>query len=254
MDIVEKRLAVVTGASRGLGKAIAISLAAQGSPVALVSRNRTELDQVAQEIEEGGGLAQVFPADITSEAEIRQIETDIRQKMGPVRILVNNAGIALRKNITDISLDEWNAVQQCNLTSAFLMCRAFIPHMKAAADRPAWGRIINIASVMAHVAIPQRAAYAATKAALLGMTRATALELAPEGITVNTISPGWFETGMTKPLQNNPEMNASIMARVPMGRWGRPEEIGSLAAYLCTDLAGFITGTDIVMDGGWCTT
>jgi NAD(P)-dependent dehydrogenase (short-subunit alcohol dehydrogenase family) len=168
--------------------------------------------------------------------------------------LVNNAGIALRRNITDIALSEWNEVQQCNLTSAFLLCRAFIPHMKAAADRPAWGRIISIASVMAHVAIPQRAAYAATKAALLGMTRATALELAPEGITVNTISPGWFETAMTRPLQANEEMNASIMARVPMGRWGRPEEIGSLAAYLCTDLAGFITGADIVMDGGWCTT
>jgi NAD(P)-dependent dehydrogenase (short-subunit alcohol dehydrogenase family) len=105
---------------------------------------------------------------------------------------------------------------------------------------------------MAHVAIPQRTAYAATKAALLGLTRATALELAPEGITVNTISPGWFETDMTRGLKNNEEMNASIMARVPMGRWGRPEEIGSLAAYLCTDHAGFITGTDITMDGGWC--
>jgi NAD(P)-dependent dehydrogenase (short-subunit alcohol dehydrogenase family) len=250
MDIVEKRVAVVTGASRGLGKAIASALAHQGCPVALVSRNRAELESVAQEIAQGGGVAQVFPADVSSEADILRIEEEIRQRMGMVRILVNNAGIALRKNITDITLSEWQAVQDANLTSAFLMSKAFIPHMKA---DPAWGRILNIASVMAHVAIPQRAAYAATKAALLGLTRATALELAPAGITVNTISPGWFETDMTRGIKNNEEMNASIMARVPMGRWGRPEEIGSLAAYLSTDLAGFITGTDIVMDGGWCT-
>jgi NAD(P)-dependent dehydrogenase (short-subunit alcohol dehydrogenase family) len=253
MNMVEKRVAVVTGASRGLGKAIAVALAHQGSPVALVSRNRADLDSVAQEIAQGGGAAQVFPADVSSESDILRIETEIRQQMGQVRILVNNAGIALRKNITDIALSEWQTVQNANLTSAFLMSKAFIPHMRASAGRAAWGRIINIASVMAHVAIPQRAAYASTKAALLGLTRATALELAPEGITVNTISPGWFETDMTQGLKNNAELNANIMARVPMGRWGRPEEIGSLAAYLCTDLAGFITGTDIVMDGGWCT-
>jgi NAD(P)-dependent dehydrogenase (short-subunit alcohol dehydrogenase family) len=218
--------------------------------VALVSRNQAELASVAQEITQDGGLAQVFPADVTSEADILRIEKEIRESLGPVRILVNNAGIALRKNITDITLAEWQSVQNANLTSAFLMSKVFIPHMKT---DPAWGRILNIASVMAHVAIPQRAAYASTKAALLGLTRAAALELAPEGITVNTISPGWFETDMTRGLKNNEEMNASIMARVPMGRWGRPEEIGSLAAYLCTDLAGFITGTDITMDGGWCT-
>ena len=250
MDIVEKRVAVVTGASRGLGKAIAFALAHQGSPVALVSRNRAQLESVAQEIAQGGGVAKAFPADVSSEPDILRIEKEIRESMGIVRILVNNAGIALRKNITDITLSEWQSVQNANLTSAFLMSKAFIPHMKT---ELAWGRILNIASVMAHVAISQRTAYASTKAALLGLTRATALELAPEGITVNTISPGWFETDMTRGLKNNEEMNASIMARVPMGRWGRPEEIGSLAAYLCTDLAGFITGTDIVMDGGWCT-
>jgi NAD(P)-dependent dehydrogenase (short-subunit alcohol dehydrogenase family) len=249
-----KRIAVVTGASRGLGKAIAIALARQGSPVALVSRGQAELDLVAKEIASSAGIAQVFTADVSSEEDVNRIESEIRLKMGPVQILVNNAGIALRRNVTDFTLEEWHAVQDSNLTSAFLMCRAFIPHMKAAEGKPAWGRVINVASVMAHVAIPQRAAYAASKAGLLGLTRSTALELAPDGITVNTISPGWFETQMTESLQRNPETNARILERVPMGRWGKPEEIGSLAAYLCTDLAGFITGTDIVMDGGWCTT
>ena len=168
--------------------------------------------------------------------------------MGKARILINNAGVALRKNITDITLDEWETVQRGNLTSAFLMSRAFIPHMKAIGS----GRILHIASVMSHVALPQRAGYASSKAAMLGLTRATALELAKENITVNAICPGWFETEMTAPLQANEETNAQIMAKVPMGRWGKPEEVGSLAAYLCSDEAGFITGTDIVIDGGWC--
>jgi NAD(P)-dependent dehydrogenase (short-subunit alcohol dehydrogenase family) len=254
MTYFGKRVAVVTGASRGLGKAIAIALARQGSPVALVSRGKADLDLVAREISAGAGIAQVFTADVTSEDDVRRIESEITEKMGMVRILVNNAGIALRKNLTDFTLEEWRAVQDSNLTSAFMMCRAFIPHMRAAEGRPAWGRIINVASVMAHVGSPQRTAYAASKTALLGLTRSTALELATQGITVNTISPGWFETKMTESLQRNPDTNARILERIPMGRWGKPEEVGSIAAYLCTDLAGYITGTDIVMDGGWCTT
>lgn len=242
------RIAVVTGAGRGLGRAIALALAAQGSPVALVARGREQLEAVAAEIALAGGVARAFPADVTSEEDVSRIESGIAQSLGKVAILVNNAGIAMRRNVTDLTLAEWNSVQSANLTSAFLMCRAFIPHMRGAG----FGRIINVASIMAHVSIEQRAAYSSTKSALLGFTRATALELAKEGIAVNTISPGWFETEMTQGLRNNPEVNASILARVPMGRWGKPEEIGSLAAWLCTDLAGFVTGADIVMDGGWC--
>ncbi len=233
---------MITGASRGLGRAIAISLSQQGARVAMVGRNEETLQGVPG--------AEVFVADVTVEADILRLEEQISARMGTVQILINNAGIALRKNVTDISLDEWNAVQTANLTSAFLMSRSFIPHMKRAGS----GRIINIASIMAHISAPQRAAYSASKSGLLGLTRVTALELAQEGITANTISPGWFETEMTAPLQLNPETNAMILAKVPMGRWGKPDEIGALAAYLCSDAAGFITGTDIVIDGGWCAT
>lgn len=249
-DDFSQRIAVVTGASRGLGRAIAIALAAQGSPVALVARGLDDLDQVRAEIEAAGGTAWCFVADVAREDDVLRLEREVAATLGRVRILINNAGMALRRNITDFTLAEWNAVQSANLTSAFLVSRAFVPHMKGAG----YGRVINIASIMAHVAIEQRAGYSSTKAGLLGMTRAMALELARDQITVNTISPGWFETKMTEGLKNVPEINASILARVPMGRWGRPEEIGSLAAWLCTDLAGFVTGTDIVMDGGWCAT
>lgn len=238
---------MVTGASKGLGRAIALALARQGSPVALVARGSSALKAVEQEITASGGAARCFLADVSSEADVERLEREVSGAMGKVSIVVNNAGIALRRRITEFTLEEWNRVQRSNLTSAFLMSRAFIPHMKGTG----YGRIINVASIMAHISIGERAAYSSTKSALLGLTRATALELAKDGITANTISPGWFATAMTEVLQKDPEVNNSILERVPMGRWGRPEEIGSLAAWMCTDLAGFMTGTDVAMDGGW---
>ncbi len=241
--MLSDRVAVISGASRGLGRAMAVSLSARGARVALVGRIPETLEAVAAEVP--GSRA--FVADVSREEDVLQLAFEVEQHLGKAQILINNAGVALRRNLTDTTLDEWQAVQNANLTSAFLMSRTFIPHMKSIGS----GRIIHIASIMSHVALPQRAGYASSKAAMLGLTRVTALELAKDNITVNAICPGWFETEMTSALQKEPETNAQIMAKVPMGRWGRPEEIGALAAYLCSDEAGFITGTDIVIDGGW---
>jgi NAD(P)-dependent dehydrogenase (short-subunit alcohol dehydrogenase family) len=241
------KVAVITGASKGLGKAMALALGGAGANLALVSRDLEQLNAVRLAVETAGGHAETFQADISEEENVRQLERDVIKAFNGVHILINNAGINLRKQLIEFSLEEWRRVLDTNLTSVFLMCRSFVPHMKGAG----YGRIINMTSIMSHVSLPGRSAYSASKTALLGLTRALALELAPESITVNGISPGPFATEMNTPLMQNPELNQQFLLKIPVGRWGRVEEIGQLALYLCSEAAGFLTGTDIVIDGGW---
>jgi NAD(P)-dependent dehydrogenase (short-subunit alcohol dehydrogenase family) len=246
--ILDSRVAVITGASRGLGKAMALELGAAGAAVALIGRDRTKLDQTASEAAERGAEAEVFVADITQEAQVFALQKRVAERFGRVDILINNAGVNLRKPLTDFTLEEWHRVMDANLTSVFLMCRAFIPMMRGRG----WGRIVNMTSIMSHVSLPGRTAYSASKAGLLGLTRALAQELAPEGITVVGISPGPFATDLNTALINDAELNRQFLTKIPLARWGRPEEIGKLALFLCSDDAGFITGTDVLIDGGWC--
>ena len=241
------RTAVITGASRGLGEAMAKALAGAGAQVALVARDRDRLERVRDNIVGTEAVAELFVCDVTRENEVARLAEEIKIRFGNPQILINNAGVNLRKNLVDFTLDEFRSVLDASLISTFLMCRAFVPGMQGTG----YGRILNMTSIMSHVSLAGRAAYSSAKAALLGLTRALALELAADGITVNGISPGPIGTDMNLQLMANPEVSAQFLANIPVGRWGKVEEIGALACYLCSGAAGYITGTDIVIDGGW---
>lgn len=231
-----------------MGKAMAVALAGAGAKIALVGRDAAKLAEAAAEVRDGGADVETYRADVSSEQQVRELETKVIDRFGPAHIVINNAGINVRKNIPEFTLDEWMSVLNTNLTSAFLMCRSFVPHMKG----QGYGRIINLTSIMSHVSLPGRAAYSASKTGLLGFTRALALELAPDGISVVAISPGPFATEMNLPLMNDPEKNAQFLSSIPLGRWGKVEDIGQLALFLCSDSAAFMTGSDVLIDGGWC--
>jgi NAD(P)-dependent dehydrogenase (short-subunit alcohol dehydrogenase family) len=244
---LEGKTALVTGASRGLGKAIALALAGAGARMVLVARDKELLNQTAESVRALGRQAFTFQTDVTSESQILELEKSVTRELGRIQILINNAGMNIRKPATEFTLQEWRQVIDTNLTSAFLMCRSFVPQMKG----QGYGRILNLTSIMSHIALPGRTAYCASKAGLLGFTRALALELAADKITVNGISPGPVATEINTPVLQNPELNQQFVSKIPIGRWGQVEEVGQFAAYLCSEEAGFITGTDLLIDGGW---
>jgi NAD(P)-dependent dehydrogenase (short-subunit alcohol dehydrogenase family) len=244
---LEGRVAVITGGSRGIGRAIAVALAGAGAAIALVGRDQEKLDESLKLVNAQGVDAATYRCDVRDEAQVQALAETVMMRFGAVHILVNSAGISIRKRVHEFTLAEWRAVIDTNLTGAWLACRAFIPHMKGRG----YGRILNLTSVMAHVSTDGRGVYSTTKHGLLGLTRALALELVDDHITAVAISPGFVATDLTAALRADPAKNAALMAQTPMRRYGQAEEIGALALYLCSDAAAFMTGNDVLIDGGW---
>ncbi len=253
MSILDKfrldgKVALVTGGNRGLGRQMAQSLAEAGAQVAVVSRKPDEAKAAADEIAQATGqTCRGYGCDVSDPAQVQALASQTIQDFGQVNILVNNAGINIRGPIEDLTLEQFQQVQDINVTGPWLVCRAFATHFKQRNS----GRVINVGSTLSVVTMPNRTPYATSKGAVLQLTRTLALEWAPNNVTVNAILPGPFATDMNLSLMNDPEVYKAFIGKIPLGRWAELDEIGGIVVFLASDASSFITGAGLAIDGGW---
>jgi 3-oxoacyl-[acyl-carrier protein] reductase len=241
---LSQRVAFVTGASQGIGRACAMRLANQGAAVAVAARNQEKLNELVSEITTLGGKAAAFALDVADEEQVKSAIKAAIGQFGKIDILVNNAGITRDQLVMRMKRADWDAVLQTNLTSAYLCIQQVIPSML----KQRWGRIINISSVFGQMGQAGQANYSASKAGLIGLTMAIARELGSRNITSNAISPGFIETAMTAVLSDDFKQNA--VKQIPLGRVGRPEDVANAVAFLASEEASYITGHVLDVNGG----
>ena len=244
---LDGRVALVTGASRGLGEVIASALAEAGASLALVARGE-RVHEVARTLSaEHGVTCRAWQCDVSDSGAVRETVAGAIAECGGLHIVVNNAGINIRGPIEELSLEQFRQVQDANVTSMWLVCRAAAAHLKA----QGYGRVVNIGSLLSILGMAERTPYAVSKGGVLALTRVLALEWAPAGITVNCIIPGVFATEMNRAQLQDAEIRAGVAAKVPLGRWGDPAELAAMALYLASDAASYVTGAALTVDGGW---
>jgi NAD(P)-dependent dehydrogenase (short-subunit alcohol dehydrogenase family) len=245
---LDNRVAFVTGAGRGIGRACAIALAQAGAEVWLAARTRDEVEAAAGEIRGGGGKAHGIAVDVTRSAELREAIGAL-----PVLdVLVNNAGTNIPEPFVDVSEEHLDRLVNLNVRAAFLAAQAAARKMLEASDRKArGGAIVNMSSQMGHVGALNRTVYCMSKHAIEGLTKAMALELAPQGIRVVSIAPTFIETPMTRPMMARPEFAQWVKERIPAGRVGQPEDVAAAVLFAASPAASLVTGTSLVVDGGW---
>jgi 3-oxoacyl-[acyl-carrier protein] reductase len=238
------RVALVTGASQGIGRASALRLAKEGAAVAVAARNLEKLEELVTEISAAGGRAVPFPLDVRDEQQIQAAVKAVIAQLGKIDILVNNAGITRDQLVMRMKRGDWDAVLETNLSSAYLLIQQAIPSML----KQRWGRIINITSVFGQMGQAGQANYSASKAGLIGLTMAIAREIGSRSITCNAIAPGFIETAMTAVLTD--EFKQSAVKQIPLGRVGTPEDVANAVGFLASDQASYITGHVLSVNGG----
>jgi meso-butanediol dehydrogenase / (S,S)-butanediol dehydrogenase / diacetyl reductase len=247
-------IALVTGAGSGIGKATALRLAKEGAKVILVGRTKAKLEETAQEMNRNSGIsmADIFPADVTNGEDVRKLAEYVEQQYGDLHVLVNNAGGSTHTKILQMSEQEWNDVQHVNLKSVFLVSKALGKVMAEGAKREKRDRaIVNVASLSGHQAGAKIPHYSAAKAGVINFTRSLALELSPYGIRVNSVSPGFVETPLTEDALQNDRFVKAIQRNTALQRVGTPEEIANVIAFVASSEASYMTGSDLLVDGGW---